>query len=273
MKTKVGVKTITIIATTILILMARFTHSRAFGSDHSSPLIDSEQLGSITIVRVVGNDYPVSEPESLVSSAVVRIQLVELIDITRSTELENNTRNVQIDGEYVYYYGVTNEHGRVEFSNLAQGIWLVTELRSARIDGSLIVSPITQENLFSEFLVGIPLVFNGEITFDVRATPKSPATPAPPPVPTPPASPAPTPTPAPSPNPSSSEPTPNPSSSTPVSTSITKPDIPDAPTRTPNLPQTGVMITTFTSTGVLVTSLAIALASKKRSRKSNRSEE
>ena len=222
------------LSVTIMLLLQQGLFSNAW----AAPLIDPEVLGSITLVRVIGERYPVEPPGYLVSGAIVRVRLVELIDPSRPNLIANNTRNIQIDGDDVVYYGLTNEQGTVVFADLIQGLWLVEELQAAVIDGLPRTSPIASNRLFTPFLVGIPHVFNGEVTFAVHAVPKSELPPSPPP----PAPPWPG----------------NPGPGSPGGPSTTPPG------RIPNLPQTGITMMTFTGIGAMSISLAVMVVRQKR---------
>jgi len=143
---------------------------------------DVPEYGSITVTRVIGDQHP--DPVGLAPGALIRVQLVEVANPTQPTDATNTTP-VLVDGEPVFFEGITDRNGVVTFSELPLGIWLVEELstltvtantvnRDSHVVGTVLTTTVAG-NLFPSFLVGIPRwdATADDWLFDVEVYPKS----------------------------------------------------------------------------------------------------
>ena len=171
---------------------------------------EAPTVGSITVVRIAGDEYELTGPNDDVVTPVppghfiqgvpIRIRQVILNDdavpstsnLTTPGWIEANTSYAP-NSEWIY--GVTGSNGEVTFPNLPLGIWRVQEIGTHTVDadtitnlpaGTVVNNPVHPDNWFSEFLVGLPRFFQVECSddadedevcwdfeFNVRVYPKS----------------------------------------------------------------------------------------------------
>ncbi|MCL1989749.1 MAG: SpaH/EbpB family LPXTG-anchored major pilin [Defluviitaleaceae bacterium] len=159
--------------------LSAFANPQVFGPTAGD---DAPEYGSITVTRIAGDegDYILTQPGNVVTpnapgrripGVPIRVELVELIDVSRPTDA-TNVRSME---PMVVFYGVTDSNGEVTFPSLPLGIWLVSEVTTATVDGVAVVNPVNPEHHFADFLVGLPRynTITGAFDFNVRVYPKS----------------------------------------------------------------------------------------------------
>jgi len=172
-----GLKSIVAILMVIGFFMPKITPNQANANPQQFGRPPAGELGSITVVRVAGEEYPVVDGH-LIPNVPIRVVQVELTE--GAVPSMTNLSNPEWVNEHVIpigtpIYRATDENGEAVFDSLPQGIWLVQELESAVIDGVTVINPIEADQHFADFIVGVPrwLEEDEEWEFDIRVYPKS----------------------------------------------------------------------------------------------------